>query len=147
MYKEIVESPAFYIAVSIAICLIVLKIILTLVGGKKGKGGNHWNGHAYERAVARYLRCHGYWCVKVTGASGGDYGVDITARRGLFRKYAVQCKRYSNPVGVRAVQEVVGGMKMYNCNRAMVITNSTYTKPARRLAGENGVVLKEWVSG
>lgn len=145
MYKEIVESPAFYIAASIAICLIVLKIILTLVGSKKGRGGNHRDGHAYEQAVARYLRCHGYWCVKVTGASGGDYGVDITARKGLFRKYAVQCKRYSNPVGVRAVQEVVGGMRVYNCNRAMVVTNNTYTRQARVLAEENDVLLKERV--
>lgn len=144
MYKEIMGSSLFYIPAGTVLCLIVLRLIITIWRSKRRKrSGNHRDGHAYEQAVARYLRSHGYWRVKLTGASGGDYGVDITARKGLFRKYAVQCKRYSNPVGVRAVQEVVGGMRVYNCNRAMVVTNNTYTRPARVLAEENGVELKE----
>lgn len=96
-------------------------------------------GFLYEKKVARYLRWHGYWNVTVTKASG-DSGVDIVARKGL-RKYAIQCKHYSNPVGVHAVQEVVAGKKAYGCSKAMVVTNSTFTKAAKELAETNGVIL------
>lgn len=110
---------------------------LTATGRKKHKG---ITGHDYEEIAADYLRQNGYSNVKVTRASG-DFGVDITAHKG-FDKWAVQCKYYSNPVGVSAIQEVVGGMAHYGCNKAMVITNNIYTEPAKKLARENGVILK-----
>ena len=99
------------------------------------------NGKDYERHAAGYLRTHGFRHVKLTGNSG-DYGVDIIASKHMHR-YAVQCKFYSKPVGVAAVQQVVGGMAYYNCDRALVITNNTFTRQARELAEMNGVVLME----
>ena len=81
--------------------------------------------------------------MKCTKASG-DYGVDVLASKGRNR-YAIQCKLYSNPVGLGAVQEVAAGMKHYGCNIGMVITNSTFTSQAVRLAQENGIVLKPHV--
>jgi len=99
-----------------------------------------------EEKVAKYLKKNGYWRVKVTQASR-DLGVDITCRKGLFKKYAVQCKRYSTPVGVQAVQEVVAGKKMYRCNSAMVITNSRFTKTAELLAQKNKVKLIAEING
>ncbi len=77
----------------------------------------------------------------VTKASG-DYGVDVVASK-HGKKYAVQCKYYSNPVGITAVQQAVAGMAMYGCNSAMVVTNSTFTAQARTLAGRNHVILLE----
>ena len=53
----------------------------------------------------------------------------------------MQCKYYSAPVGLGAVQEAVAGKAMYGCNAAMVVTNSTFTKAAEELAVQNGVVL------
>jgi len=53
----------------------------------------------------------------------------------------VQCKFYSHPVGVSAVQQVVGGMAYYDCDRAMVITNNTFTRQAKELAERNDVEL------
>ena len=96
-------------------------------------------GIEYEHRVAEYLRSKGYWGVKVTQASG-DYGIDITAHK-HGKKYAIQCKYYSNPVGLSAVQEAVAGKNHYGCNAAMVVTNSTFTPAAERLAKENGVKL------
>ena len=96
-------------------------------------------GFRYEKKVARYLRWHGFWAVKVTKGSG-DKGVDILARK-WFRKYAIQCKHYSNPVGVHAVQQVHTGKKVYKCSRAMVVTNNTFTKAAKELAEKNDVLL------
>lgn len=97
------------------------------------------DGHEYEYVAAQYLRNHGYKFVEVTKASG-DYGIDVIAHKGTH-KYAVQCKYYSHPVGVEAVQEAVAGKAMYDCDRAMVITNSTYTRAAKNLADKNNVLL------
>lgn len=96
-------------------------------------------GHEYEHTVASYLSHRGYKDVQVTKGSG-DYGVDVIAQKGL-KKYAVQCKYYSDPVSVGAVQEAVAGKAMYNCNAAMVVTNSTFTRAAEELARKNNVVL------
>lgn len=103
------------------------------------------DGLNYEYAVAKYLKKHGYYSVSVTKGSG-DYGVDVIASKGSH-KYAVQCKFYSNPVGLGAVQEVVAGKAMYGCDCAMVVTNSTFTKAARELAQKNDVALLENVTG
>lgn len=96
-------------------------------------------GHDYERVVAAYLRNKGYNRVEVTKGSG-DYGVDVIAHKGK-KKYAVQCKYYTSPVSLGAVQEVIAGKAMYNCNAAMVVTNSTFTEAAEKLAKQNGVKL------
>lgn len=96
-------------------------------------------GHDYEYVVAAYLKNKGYHGVKVTKASG-DYGVDVIAHKGQM-KYAVQCKYYSSPVSLGAVQEAVAGKAMYGCNAAMVVTNNTFTKAAEELAAKNNVVL------
>lgn len=97
------------------------------------------NGNKYEKRVASYLRGKGYRHVKITKASG-DYGVDIIANK-HFHKYAIQCKYYAKPVGISAVQQVVAGMAYYDCDRAMVITNNTFTRQANELASRNDVEL------
>lgn len=96
-------------------------------------------GHEYEHLVAEHLKSKGYTGVKVTKASG-DYGVDVIAHK-HGSKYAVQCKYYTAPVGVAAVQEAVAGKAMYGCDEAMVVTNSTFTKAAEELAKANNVTL------
>jgi HJR/Mrr/RecB family endonuclease len=129
----------------IATAFVMLIVVTAIIGISKRVKENKKRRRSkkafrYEYDVAHYLRRHMFWNVKVTKASG-DYGVDVTARKGLFRKYAVQCKYYSSPVGVSAVQEVVAGMRVYNCNRCMVVTNNVFTKPAQKLAEENDVIL------
>lgn len=103
------------------------------------------DGHDYENRVAEYLRRRGYHGVSVTQASG-DYGADVIAKKGS-KKYAVQCKYYSSPVGVAAVQEVTAAKAHYGCNAAMVVTNNTFTAAAEKLAAENGVTLLPGVTG
>lgn len=102
------------------------------------------NGQEYEYFVAEYLRRTGYSQVTVTKGSG-DYGVDILATKNGI-KYAVQCKYYSSPVSLKAVQEVVAGAPCYGCNAAMVVTNNTFTKSAIKLAATNGVTLLSYVN-
>ena len=97
------------------------------------------NGYEYEYACAEYLRRKGFSDVRVTKASG-DQGADILARRRKIT-YAIQCKYYAKPVGNKAVQEVYAGATYYGCDRAMVITNQTFTRGARELADSLGVEL------
>ena len=98
-------------------------------------------GHDYEYAVAGYLKWHGYRAVRVTRASG-DYGVDVVCTR-HDRRYAVQCKYYTHPVGLSAVQQAVAGKAQYGCECAMVVTNTVLTKAARELAESNDVTVLE----
>nr|WP_294665236.1 restriction endonuclease [uncultured Blautia sp.] len=98
------------------------------------------NGHKYEYKCARMLRRKGFHHVEVTRKSG-DQGVDIIAYKG-FSKYAVQCKYYSYPVGNKAVQEVYAGGKYYDCDRCIVMTNSTFTKAA--ISAANKLDVKLW---
>lgn len=96
-------------------------------------------GLEYEHVVAKYLQKIGYSNVDVTPGSG-DYGVDVLAYKD-GHKYAVQCKYYSTPLGQDPIREAVAGMAMYGCDKAMVVTNTTFTDAARRLAAANDVVL------
>ena len=95
-------------------------------------------GREFEEFVAAVLEGCGYEVEEITVASG-DYGADIIAWAD-DEKIAVQCKRYSRPVGVKAVQEVISAMKHYDCEKAIVITNSTFTRQAYTLAEDNEVV-------
>lgn len=97
------------------------------------------NGLEYEQYIAMRMRSEGFKNVEVTPASG-DFGADIIfEREGV--KFCAQCKLYSKPVGISAVQEVIGAKAHYKCAAAMVITNSTYTDAAQQLAKENAVIL------
>lgn len=80
-------------------------------------------GIEYESRVADYLKSKGYWGVKVTQASG-DYGIDVTAHKN-GKKYAVQCKYYSQPVGIAAVQEAVAGKVGLRNRRGKAFTNNS----------------------
>jgi restriction system protein len=74
----------------------------------------------------------------------GDQGVDVVVdsnERTGNRRIIVQCKHYSQNVGNSAVQEIVGAMKMYKGDKAVVITNQYFTESAINLAKENDVTL------
>ncbi|NGM83254.1 restriction endonuclease [Paenibacillus sp. 7124] len=97
-------------------------------------------GVEFEHFLADVFRRKGYK-VQLTPASGDD-GVDLIIMK-AGRKIAVQCKRYSGTVGNSAVQEVFAGKSFYDCDEAMVVTNSTLTAPAVNTARKLGVTLWE----
>ena len=97
------------------------------------------DGYGFERYVGHLLLKKGYKNITVTQKSG-DFGVDITAEKDSI-VYAIQCKYYTGPVGVNAVNEVKGGMAHYRAHVGVVITNSTFTNQAIQLARENKIVL------
>lgn len=98
-------------------------------------------GYEYEEKCARLLEAKGFSNVVVTPGSG-DQGIDVLADKGK-EKYGVQCKYYEGTVGNKAVQEAYSGAKFYDCDVALVITNSTLTRPAKELAKKLGVTVWE----
>lgn len=102
----------------------------------------YMNGEAYERYVGYKIACLGWQEVTYTPASN-DYGADIIAYTPQGEKVCIQCKRYSDSVGREAVQEIAAAKPYYGCSKAMVITNSTFTRQAKELARSNSVELVE----
>lgn len=103
------------------------------------------NGYEYENYVATWLTGNGYRNVKVTKRSG-DGGADIICVGPDGWKYAVQCKMYKGNVGYKAVQEIYTAKTLYDCDMAMVVTNSSFTQSAIDNAKKLGVVLYSNVS-
>ncbi len=66
---------------------------------------------------------------------------------GKTGKIVIQCKRSAGPVGIKAVQEALGARSFYRAREAWVITDSTYTAAAIKLARSSGVKLKRLVGG
>lgn len=96
------------------------------------------DGIRFEHYVSRVLRANGYTNVRLTEKY--DYGVDIIADKDGVR-WGVQVKRRASFVGADAVRQAVTGLRVYGCDKAMVITNSYYTKVAKRLARCNNCTL------
>jgi restriction system protein len=97
------------------------------------------DGRTFEKAMAGIFRALG-WSVERTPHQG-DYGADLVLTRNGVRT-VVQLKRWSRPVGVRAIQEAVAAKAVYGAERAMVVTSGRrFTERARSLARANGVDL------
>lgn len=75
----------------------------------------------------------------VTKASG-DQGIDIIAEKNGGR-IGIQAKCYSSQINNSAIQEIVAGIKHYNLDKAIVVTNNYFTKSAQKLAKSNNVIL------
>lgn len=97
------------------------------------------DGHSFEDFLAVQFRKLGYHC-ELIGSGGHDYGVDLLIEKnGIVT--AVQAKRYSNHVGIKAVQETLSGKTYYNAQKALVVTNNYYTAAAINLAESCDVEL------
>lgn len=96
------------------------------------------DGIEYEHFCASLLREEG-WQASVSQASN-DQGVDIIAERDGI-EIVIQCKKYSTPVGNKAIQEVSAGRFHYGAQYAAVVTNSSFTKSAKQLANSVDVLL------
>lgn len=108
------------------------------------------DGRSFELALVELFKLLGYQ--EVTHIGGYDKGADITfARDG--KRVGVQAKRYSAAVGIDAVRQLVDGMKRYQCDAGLVVTNSFFTEQARECAQEWGIelwdrqVLADFVDG
>lgn len=133
----------FYVVI-IVICVV---IVLLVVAGvfylcKKrnfSKDYDLMEGRDFEYFCADLLEKRGFLEVEVTKGSG-DNGVDILAEKDGVT-YAIQCKRYDEPVGVKAVQEAYAGRDYYDRMVGVVMTNQYFTKNAVDMARKLKIML------
>ncbi|MBN4074416.1 restriction endonuclease [bacterium AH-315-E09] len=95
-------------------------------------------GVEFENFLLAHYRALGYRG-KIT-ATSNDYGADLIIRKS-DEVVAVQAKRYSSKIGIKAVQEIIGSLRYYNADSGVVITNNYFTKNAIELAKANDVEL------
>lgn len=98
------------------------------------------DGSEFEMYLYRLFLEIGYDGVyKTVGAR--DFGADVvfTDRDGI--RNVVQAKRYTDAVGISAVQEVFSCMRYYKAKKAIVIASAKFTEPCETLAGINHVKL------
>ena len=111
----------------------------------------------FEELVAGLLARSGYQ-VKL-GPKGRDGGIDVFAERdGEFgpELTLVQCKRhrYDQKVGEPIVKQLYADMTLRNATKGLLVTTSTFTKPALkliedvryRLAAQDIAKLKQWLT-
>lgn len=130
-----------YIALIILGCMLILRLVWKLLvyrRNTKFKNVDTMGSLQFERYVAMLLRSNGYHNVSLTEKY--DLGVDVIAEKDGVR-WGVQVKHYSGLVKASAVRQVVTGLRLYGCDRAMVVTNSTYSATARKLAAGNDCKL------
>jgi len=92
----------------------------------------------YEHLCAEEFKKN-KWDAKATQGSS-DQGVDVIAKKDT-RTLVAQCKRFMKPVGNKAVQEIVAGMKYYEATEGVVIAPNGYTNSAKNLAEANNIKL------
>ena len=97
------------------------------------------SGQEFELWCKDVLSYNGFTNLTLTKATG-DQGADIIGYRNGER-YAIQCKRYSNKLGNKSVQEVYAAKTIYSCSKAAVMTNNYFTDGAVKAANSTGVEL------
>jgi restriction system protein len=142
LYTNSIVATGFITGLAV-IVLIILAIVKAKAESEKlRKSGIHeidkMDGFQFEHYLKELFKSQGYEVV-VTQASG-DFGADLILKT-KEQKIAVQAKRYSQNVGIKAVQEVSSAMKYYNTQECWVVTNSFFTQAAKKLASTNGVRL------
>ena len=113
-----------------------------LLGRKKRRFTKEYDlmeGRDFEYFCAELLEKCGFLEVEVTKGSG-DNGVDILAEKDGVT-YAIQCKRYDEPVGVKAVQEAYAGRDYYDRMVGVVMSNQYFTKNATDMARKLKIML------
>jgi len=105
----------------------------------RGKALDEMDGRDFEFFCADLLEQKGFLDVEVTKGSG-DFGIDILAEKDGVT-YAIQCKRYEEPVGVKAVQEAYAGREYYDRMVGAVMSNQYFTEPAVAAAKKLKILL------
>lgn len=129
------------VVVVLMISFITFLCVMTLRKRRKGRKNvfDDMEGHDFEYFCADLLKKNGFIEVQVTKGSG-DYGTDILAEKDGVT-YAIQCKCYSDLVGVKAVQEAYAGRDYYDRMVGAVLTNQYFTDPAVKAAQKLKILL------
>ena len=124
--------------VAVILILVIAIAALLAVYVMRPKRMTTMDGLTFEDFVMSWLAEAGYHDLAKTEYF--DQGVDLIGTKDGW-SWGIQVKYSSRPVGVSAVRSAVAGIKAYGCHRSMVITNHSFTRPARQLAVINNCLL------
>ncbi|MCR5509175.1 MAG: restriction endonuclease [Lachnospiraceae bacterium] len=133
------NDQLIYVLIFLAVAAVIIVILLFRKRSMTPLPMDEMEGHDFEYYCADLLRYNGFENVEVTKGSG-DFGVDILASKGEIT-YAVQCKCYDKPIGVKAVQEIYAGKDYYERMIGAVMTNQYFTRSAAEMASKLKVIL------
>ncbi|MBQ8199161.1 MAG: restriction endonuclease [Lachnospiraceae bacterium] len=139
MYWKYICMAIVAIILLSAVFVAVKAVISRLVLSNKPLPVDEMDGREFEKFCAELLEKKGFIDVNITKASG-DFGVDILAEKDGVT-YAIQCKRYADPVGVKAIQEAYAGREYYDRMVGAVLTNQYFTSPAVEAAKKLKILL------
>ena len=137
--EVLLDKQSLMLIAAVAIFVIIIAILYVVFRKRKHHEWDDMEGHEFEHFCADLLRRRGFKEVIVTKGSG-DFGIDILAERDGI-SYGIQCKNYSTPIGVKAVQEVYAGRDYYDCMVGVVMSNQYFTGPAVEAAKKLKIVL------
>lgn len=146
VWEEMNFGAEMWIVSGIAVAFFLIIAALLLARRRRvlcAEAFEDMEGHEFESYCADLLEHRGFVEVEVTKGSG-DYGIDILAEKEGVT-YAIQCKRYAAPVGVKAVQEAYAGRDYYDRMVGVVMTNQYFTTPAVEAAKKLKILL--WDGG
>ena len=106
---------------------------------QREKDLNQFTGQEFEEFLKELFGKMGYEVEKTP--ISGDYGTDLILYDKLKQKTLVQAKRHNNKINIKAIQEIVASIKHYKAHSGIVVTNSVFTKPAKKLAASNNILL------
>ena len=136
------HKPVVVLCIILAIIVMLLVVLVVRAVIKRLPHElpmDEMEGHDFEYYCADILKERGFLEVEVTKGSG-DFGADILAEKDGVT-YAIQCKCYDKPIGVKAVQEVYAGRDYYDRMVGVVMTNQYFTQPAVELARKLNIML------
>lgn len=90
---------------------------------------NGMNGHEFNEYIVKIFRAMDYSCNNLP--MSGDRGADFLAEKDGIH-YVVQTKRWKTKVGDSTIQKLIGAKSWYNADKAICVTNSDFTKPAKQ---------------
>ena len=121
---------------------------------ENGKKQSKLAGDLFERYIRDLYRAQGYdahvaFDLKAQGKApeglqnlSGDGGCDVVAEdKKTGVRLIIQCKHYSNSVGVEACYQASGALNNYQGTHAIVITNNFFTEEAKFTAKNNNITL------
>ena len=139
LLEVLMDKQSLMLIAALAVFVIIVTILYFIFRKRKHHEWDDMEGHEFEHFCADLLRRRGFKEVIVTKGSG-DFGIDILAERDGI-SYGIQCKNYSTPIGVKAVQEVYAGRDYYDCMVGVVMSNQYFTGPAVEAAKKLKIVL------
>lgn len=140
-YRENMTDEILFILIILIIIMLIVAGILWFVRARRRLPSDMdmMEGHEFEFFCAELLKKNGFLEVEVTRGSR-DYGVDILAQKEGVT-YAIQCKCYNTPIGIKAIQEAYAGRDYYDCMVGVVMTNQYFTTPAVEVAKKLKILM------